>query len=191
MCKRYPFPLFFYFSTWNLELFRHINRQCGFFWFPYILLFIKSCLEVLFVINKTISMLFKNSWKCLSERGIEKEKERERLLHVAHIPFLIADLEEGTVPALPTISKAHAIQHYFIAILVIAVICQIFRAIGSVVPCCYNRDISEEYDPSVRTHSVKLWKRLCFLFISKVIPLFVLMIPIVMTLCIFKNVDLV
>lgn len=77
MCKRYPFPLFFYFLTWNLELFRHINWQCGFFWFPYILLFIKLCLEVLFVINKTISMLFKNSWKCLSERGIEKEKERE------------------------------------------------------------------------------------------------------------------
>lgn len=77
MCKRYPFPLFFYFSTWNVELFRHITWQCGFLWFPYIFLFIKSCLEVLFVINKTISMLFKNSWKCLSERGIEKEKEKE------------------------------------------------------------------------------------------------------------------
>lgn len=39
----------------------------------------------------------------------KRKRKRERLLHVAHVPFSIVDLEEGTVPALPTISKAHAI----------------------------------------------------------------------------------
>lgn len=91
-------------------------------------------------------------------------EREERLFHVSHISFTVADLEESS--PIPRDSRSFAL-------------------------CSSNRDISDLHDPSDLLPNVNAYnaKLMNFCFISKILLLFVLILPIVMPCCIFEKVD--